>query len=124
LAGEVAFPRESDQSPFAVSVVTTTGRTDVSVAGEIDLTTRDALAGVLDAACSLEPHVRLDLSGLRFLDPQGALLLARRQADHPRLEISAASAAVHRVCEILAEIGMVGDTPHIGGASAYDGSIT
>jgi anti-sigma B factor antagonist len=122
---EQAFPREdgADQTPFGVCVVTTAGRVDVSITGEVDLTTREALAGALDAACSLEPYVRVDLSGLDFLDPQGALLLAHRQAAHPRLEIVDASAAVRRVVEILGEIEGIGPVPRVGG-SAYDSPVT
>jgi anti-anti-sigma factor len=123
--GESAFPREdgADRTPFGVCVVTTAGRVDVSITGEVDLTTRDALAGALDTALSLERYVRVDLSGLTFLDPQGARLLARRQAAHPRLEIVAASAAVQRVVEILGEIEGIGPGPRIGG-SAYDPPVT
>ncbi len=123
--GEDAIAREdaARRTPFAVCVVTTTGRVDVSITGEVDLTTREALAGALDVACSLEPHVRLDLSGLRFLDPQGALLLARRQAAHPRVEITAASSAVRRIVEILDQIEGVGG-PHVTGGKAYDAPAT
>ena len=123
--GESAFPREdgADHAPFGVCVVTTGGRVDVSITGEVDLTTRDALAGALDTARSLERYVRVDLSGLAYLDPQGALLLARHQAAHPRLEIVAASAAVRRVVDILGEIEGVGPGPRIGG-SAYDPHVT
>lgn len=124
--GEDATRREADAepTPFAVCLVATAGRVDVSITGEVDLTTRDALTAALDAACSREPHVRLDLAGLTFLDPQGALLLARRQAAHPYLEIIAASGAVRRIAEILGEIDGMGAGLHIGGGSAYDGAVT
>ena len=82
-----------------------------------------ALAGALDTARSLERYVRVDLSGLAYLDPQGALLLARHQAAHPRFEIVAASAAVRRVVDILGEIEGIGPGPRIGG-SAYDPHVT
>jgi len=123
--GEDGLLREdgAEPTPFGVCVVTTTGRVDVSITGEVDLTTRDALEGVLDAACSLEPYVRLDLAGLSFLDPQGALLLARRQAAHPRFEITSVSAAVRRIVQILDEIDGTGPGPRIAG-SAYDASVT
>jgi anti-anti-sigma regulatory factor len=122
MAGEAAFSHEggAEGTPFAVCIVTTAGRVDVSIAGEVDLTTREALAGVLDVACNLEAYVCLDLSRLDFLDPQGALLLARRQATHPHLEITGASAAVRRVVQILGEIEGFGAGPHIGGGSTYD----
>ena len=123
--GEEALPREdgAGHTPFAACIVTTAGRVDVSITGEVDMTNRDALAGVLDIACGLEPHVRLDLSGLTFLDPQGAQLLARRQAAHARLEITATSGAVQRIVEILGQIEGIGTPPRIGG-NAYDAPVT
>jgi anti-anti-sigma regulatory factor len=126
MAGEAVFSHEggAEGTPFAVCIVTTAGRVDVGIAGEVDLTTREALAGVLDVACKLEAHVRLDLSRLDFLDPQGAILLARRQASHPRLEITGASAAVRRIVEILGEMEGFGDGLHLSGGSAYDASGT
>jgi anti-anti-sigma regulatory factor len=125
VAGEDGLLRQdgAEPTPFGVCVVTTTGRVDVNITGEVDLTTRNALEGVLDAACSLEPYVRLDLAGLSFLDPQGALLLARRQAAHPRFEITAASAAVRRIVDLLGEVDGAGPVPRIGG-SAYDSRVT
>ncbi len=110
----------AEGTPFAACVVTTTGCVDVSITGEVDLTTRDALMGVLDTACSVERHVRLDLSGLAFLDPQGALLLGRRQADHPRFDITAASDAVRRIIEILGGIEGIGAVPRLVDSTTYD----
>ncbi len=96
--------RDVEGTPFAVYVVTQGGRVDVSIAGDIDLTTREAFERVLDTACGRDTHVRLDLAEVGFLDPQGAQLLARRQAAHPNLEVTRASATVRRIIEILAEI--------------------
>jgi anti-anti-sigma factor len=96
--------RGAEGAPFAVCVVTQRGRVDLSISGDIDLTTRPAFERALDSACALATHVRLDLGDVGFLDPQGAQLLAQRQAAHPLLELTGASTAVRRIIEILAEI--------------------
>ncbi len=113
----------AEQTLFAVCVVTIPGRVDVSITGEVDLSTREALVGVLDTACGLEPHVRLDLAGVVFLDPQGAMLLGRRQAGHPHLEVTAASGAVRRIVEILREIEGAGPCLQIA-AGTYDAPVS
>jgi anti-anti-sigma factor len=110
----------AEGTPFAVCVVTQPGRVDVNVSGEIDLTTREAFERVLDAACTLEPHVRLDLSGVAFLDPQGARLLARRQLAHPLLEVAHTSHAVRRIVDILSQLDGAGAQPHIQSGPACD----
>jgi anti-anti-sigma factor len=101
----------AEGTPFAVCVVTQAGRVDVSVTGDVDLTTREAFERVLDTACALDPHVRLDLRGVGFLDPHGASLLARRQAANPHLHVTHTSAAVRRIIEILSQIDTSGSNP-------------
>ena len=110
----------AEGTPFAVCVVTRAGRVDVTIAGDIDLTTREAFERVLDTACALESHVRLDLAKVGFLDPQGARLLARRQQGHPLLEVTNSSSAVCRIVEILAEIDGAGTSPRPRGDPACD----
>ena len=114
----------ADGTLLAVSVVTHAGRVDVRITGDVDLTTRDAFAALLDVAAGLAAHVHLDLSGVGFLDPQGALLLARRQATHPRFEITCASASVRRIVEILEQLDGVGRSPRLDGGSNCDASET
>jgi anti-anti-sigma factor len=110
----------AEGTPFAVCVVTQPGRVEVSVSGEIDLTTREAFERVLESACALGPHVRLDLSGVAFLDPQGARLLARRQLAHPLLEVTRTSAAVRRIVDILSQLEAAGTQPHRQSGPACD----
>ena len=112
--------RGAEGTPFAVCVVTQRGRVDLSISGDIDLTTRAAFERALDTACALETHVRLDLGDVGFLDPQGAQLLAQRQAAHPLLELTGASAAVRRIIEILAEIDGAAPSPRLEPGPACD----
>jgi anti-anti-sigma factor len=81
------------------------------VRGEIDLATRDELELQIANACAGDRAVWLDLVDVAFLDPQGARVLARLQADHPSLRIGAASAAVRRSAEIVELIDGVGSGP-------------
>jgi anti-anti-sigma factor len=111
-------------TPFGVCVVTHAGRVEVSIAGDIDLATRQAFEGVLHTVCSLEPYVRLDLSEVDFLDPHGARELARCQATHPRLEIVAASDCVRRIIAILGQLDGAGASPRLPDGPACDAAAT
>jgi anti-anti-sigma regulatory factor len=120
-----AHPHEDDAggTQLDVSVVTRDGRVDVHVGGDIDILTHAAFTSLLELVCGLADHVRVDLSAVEFLDPRGASALARHQAAHPRLEISAASPAVCRIVEILGQLEGVGDVPRLCGGCAYDSPV-
>jgi anti-anti-sigma regulatory factor len=120
-----AHPHEDDAggTRLAVSVVMHDGRVDVHVRRDIDIMTRAACTSRLELVCGLADQVRVDLSAVEFLDPQGASVLARHQAAHPRLEISAASPAVCRIVEILRQLEGVGDVRRLGGSCAYDSPV-
>jgi anti-anti-sigma factor len=115
--------RDVEGTPFAVCVVTQGGGVDVSIAGDIDLATRAAFARVLDTACRLDTRVRLDLGDVVFLDPQGAQLLAQRQAAHPLLEVTRASASVRRIIEILTQIDAAAAAPDLEPGASCDAPL-
>ena len=88
--------------PFDVAVNDDTSTVTMTVTGELDLASapqlREACAGVLQR----EPTaVRVDLSGLTFLDSSGISVLVQLQQD---LEQRDATLVLHRVGERTARV--------------------
>ena len=77
----------------------------ISVAGELDMSNMDALAGAIRTADEGAVTISLDLDGLEFIDSSGirTLLMERRslQARDRDLVIVSASSRVRRVMEVV-----------------------
>lgn len=112
------------ESPFAVRVASRDDHVDVHVEGDVDLATRGAFLEALTAACRLGPPVHVDLGEVGFLDPQGAALLGRLQADNGHVVVVDASVPVRRIIAIMAGIEHAPAVPVIPSAptcEALDG---
>jgi anti-anti-sigma factor len=93
-----------DEPPLTISVTHCDDGVVVQARGEIDLATRDDFEQHVLCACGTARPVWLDLADIAFLDPQGARLLRRLQGTFDNLHVASASAAVHRVTEIVDQI--------------------
>ncbi len=96
---------------FSVQLTTTDspGQVTVELRGELDLVDAADVAVSLEAASSLEPLVIVDLSGLRFIDANGAAALARGR-DYARggggeLLLTAPQAQVRKMLGIIFPAG-------------------
>lgn len=84
----------------------------ISVAGELDLATADAVQVALERAESSDAEaIVLDLSGLTFMDSTGVRLLveahARSQGDSNRLVLVRGSKPVQRVLKLSGVDGLL-----------------
>ena len=101
----------ADEPPLTMSVTHCNDGVVVQARGEVDLATRRAFEHRLRWACEQAGDVWLDLMDVTFLDPQGARLLARLQAEFVGLRVASASPAVRRSAEIVELIDGVGTGP-------------
>jgi anti-anti-sigma factor len=69
---------------FGVEQSSGNGTVTVKVSGDIDLASADKVSEALSAALAVAPRVRVDLSGVTFLDSTGirALVQGYRQAQN------------------------------------------
>ena len=101
----------ADGPPLTMSVTHCNDGVVVQARGEVDLATRRAFEHRLRWACEQAGDVWLDLMDVTFLDPQGARVLARLQAEFVGLRVASASPAVRRSAEIVELIDGVGTGP-------------
>ncbi len=88
----------------------------VSLIGELDISTPDALhAAVTDRTHASVPHVRLDLSGLDFCDARGiAQLIAARhvlEAEDRRMSAHNARPHIRRLLELTGTTYLLAEDP-------------
>ncbi len=91
-----------------IDLTTTDGRAELRVAGEVDLATVPELRAALDDVARTPGPLRLDLSGVGFMDSTGLqlLLVLHRERQAPGLEWTLVpSDAVLRVCEVSGVAG-------------------
>lgn len=103
-------PAEASPTPFSIDRQTVTeGCLQIRIGGELDLSTADRVAEVLDEALSSQAHVVLDLQPCSFLDSTGIatiLCAHRRLAERGRvLCVVGASDNVARVLDITGLLG-------------------
>ena len=106
---------------LSIAISKQDGQTLITVEGELDVSTVDKLRGPLLEQVAGEPGVRLDLSGLAFMDSSGLHLLldatrTAQERDH-RFSIVRPSRAVLKVLDLT---GMRDELPIAGEAAAED----
>ncbi len=91
---------------LTIEITTAADRTQVQVAGEIDLSSKDQLEDRLSELCTMAPHVDLDLSEVSFIDSTGVNMLLRMHQAHVAaggtLTIRRPSPSVQTILEITA----------------------
>lgn len=92
----------SNPAPLDISVEQGSSGPTVVVRGELDIGNADELEGVLDDVVGRRPDaaLRLELSGLKFMDSSGIALLLRTAGRVRELSLVKPSAAVRRLLEI------------------------
>ncbi|MEV4347578.1 anti-sigma factor antagonist [Actinoplanes sp. NPDC049596] len=89
------------------------GEARVALSGDCDLSVRDEMFAVLEAAVAVRPRVVVDLSGVGFLDSSGvhSLIAAHHaaRARGGRLVVVNAAGSVATVLEITGVGGLLGD---------------
>jgi anti-anti-sigma regulatory factor len=88
------------------------GRDSLRVVGEVDLATQDVWSDLLATLHGSDAPARLDLSGLSFIDVQGAgalLAAARRMAPTRQLTLSRPPLCLRRILDLF----WVSETPVI-----------
>lgn len=89
---------------FAVDVVPAQGAVIVRVTGEIDLATSPRLRAALESATDQAEVIRVDMSGVTFLDSSGISVLVEAQQrlhESPnRLVLHGVGDSIRRVLEI------------------------
>jgi anti-sigma B factor antagonist len=88
------------------------GHVVVVLCGELDMAAAAGVAAALAAAAARQPHVNVDLAGVRFIDASGvaALVRGRNQARHAGGELLLAAPG-HRVLRVLALTRLIGVFP-------------
>lgn len=108
--------RSSDLSILRVEIAQQPHHVVVSLIGELDISTPDAVhAVVTDRAVASAPHVRLDLSGLDFCDARGIaqLIAARRvlEAEDRRMSAHNARPHIRRLLELTGTTYLLAEDP-------------